>query len=247
MTTEDEEIVVSELYAANADGSEVQLLHRVDNSAEVKRGEPYMAWTVQPIRFLDNGDLLFTIEPDGRGGSWNASTGRYRNLYQNSMSRGDNGLVYECPVEDDSSFCIGDISADGAYFAVTKRDTGEITVFQMDGMPAGTYSGPGQDYVGHPTFSPAGDLVFMSADVLEDRITIDQAFMSLVLKPYEKEATTILREPLSYIWDWVDEQHILYTAVEVGQGNSFLLSLVNLEGDVERLPKTYGFFQGVLP
>ena len=118
-TTEDEEIVVSELYSAKADGSEVQLLHSVDNAAEVKRGEPYIAWMIQPLRFVDDSDLLFTVQPDGRGGSWNSSTGRYSNLYQKSLSGGDATLVYECPEDDYSSFCIGDISADNAYFAVT--------------------------------------------------------------------------------------------------------------------------------
>ena len=38
-TTEDEELVVSELYSAKADGSQVRLLRSVDNAAEVKRGE----------------------------------------------------------------------------------------------------------------------------------------------------------------------------------------------------------------
>jgi hypothetical protein len=42
----------------------------------------------------------------------------------------------------------------------------------MDGTPIATYSGPGQDYIGFPTFSPSGDLVFMSADVAEDQITM---------------------------------------------------------------------------
>ena len=87
----------------------------------------------------------------------------------------------------------------------------------------------------------------MSADVAEDQITIEQAYMSLVTKPYEKAATTLLREPLSFIWNWVDEQHILYTAVEDNQPQAFSNSLVKLNGDVERLPKTYVRFLGVQP
>lgn len=245
-TTEDEEIVVSELYSAKADGSQVRLLHSVDNAAEVKRGAPYIAWIIQPLRFVDDSDLFFAVQPDGKGGSWNSSTGRYSNLYQMSMSRGDTTLVYKCPV-DDYSDCIGDISADSAYFAVTKREADEITVFRMDGTPVATYSGPGQDYIGFPTFSPTGDLVFMSADVAEDQITIEQAYMSLVAKPYKKAAITLLREPLSFIWDWVDEQHILFTAVEDKQTQAFSPSLVKLDGGVERLSKTYGHFRGVLP
>jgi hypothetical protein len=245
-TTQDEEIVVSELYSAKADGSQVRLLHSVDNAAEVKRGAAYMAWIVQPLRFVDDSDLLFAIQPDGKGGSWNSITGRYSNLYQVSTSRGDTTLVYECPV-DDYSDCIGDISADSAYFAVTKREAEKITVFRMDGRPVATYSGPGQDYIGFPTFSPSGDLVFMSADVAEDQITIEQAYISLVAKPYEKAAIILLGEPLSFIWDWVDEEHVLYTAVEDKQPQAFSPSLVNLDGDVERLPKTYGHFRGVLP
>jgi hypothetical protein len=121
----------------------------------------------------------------------------------------------------------------------------------MDGTLVATYSRPGQDYIGFPNFSPTGDLVFMSADVAEDLITIEQAYMSLVTKPYEKAAITLLREPLSFIWDWVDEQHILYTArelaVEDKQTQASSLSLVKSDGGVERLPKTYDYFQGVLP
>jgi hypothetical protein len=98
-----------------------------------------------------------------------------------------------------------------------------------------------------PTFSSTGDLVFMSADVADDQITIEQAYMRLVTKPYETAAITLLREPLSFIWDWVDEQHILYTAVEDKQPQAFSMSLVKLDGGVERLPKTYGHFLGVLP
>jgi len=246
-TTEDEEIVVSELYSAKADSSEVRLLHRVDNAAEVKRDEPFIAWMIQPLRFVDDSDLLFTVQPSGRGGSWNSSTGRYSNLYQKSLSGGDATLVYECPEDDYSSFCIGDISADNDYFAVTAREAAEITIFRMDGTPVAIFSGPGQDYIGFPTFGPTGDLVFMSADVADDQITIEQAIMSLVTKPYEKAATTLLREPVSFIWEWVDEQHILYTAVEDIQPQAFSKSLVKLDGVVERLPETYGHFQGVLP
>jgi hypothetical protein len=246
-TTEDEEIAVSELYSAKADGSELQQLHSEDNVAEVKRGTPDIAWEIQPLRFVDDSDLLFTVQPTGRGGSWNSSTGRYSNLYRMSMSRGDTTLVYECPVDDYSSYCIGDISADSAYFAVTMREADEITVFRMDGTPVATYSGPGQDYIGFPAFSPTGDLVFMSADVAEDQITIEQAYMSLVAKPYDKVAITLLREPLSFIWDWVDEQHILYTVVEDKQPQAFSPSLVKFDGAVERLPETYGHFLGILP
>jgi hypothetical protein len=246
-TPEEEEIVVFELYSAKADGSEVRLLHKVDNAIEVQRGTPYIAWMIQPLRFVDDSDLLFTVLPDSIGGSWNTSTGRYSNLYQKSLSRGDIALVYECSEDDYSSFCIGDISADNAYFAVTNREAGEITVFRMDGTPVATHSGLGQDYIGFPTFSPTGDLVFMSADIAEDQITIEQAYMSLAAKPYEKAAIILLREPLSFIWDWVDEQHILYTAVEDKQPQAFSPSLVKLDGGVERLPKTYSLFLGVLP
>ena len=154
-------------------------------------------------------------------------------------------MVYECEVDD--HYCIGDISADSTHFAVTKHETDEITVYGMDGTAVATYSGPGQDFIGFPTFSSTGDLVFMSADVADDQITIEQAYMRLVTKPYETAAITLLREPLSFIWDWVDEQHILYTAVEDKQPQAFSMSLVKLDGGVERLPKTYGHFLGVLP
>jgi hypothetical protein len=87
----------------------------------------------------------------------------------------------------------------------------------------------------------------MSADVAEDHITIEQAYMSLVAKPYTNAAITLLREPLSFIWEWVDEQHILYTAVEEKQPQASSLTLVKLDGGVERLPKTYSHFQGILP
>jgi hypothetical protein len=244
--TDDHKILVSELYSANADGSEVQMLHSVDNVTEVERGTPYIAWMIQPLRFVNDDTLLFTIEPDGKGGSWNAYTGQYSNLYQVSVSDGDITLVYECPV-DDYSDCIGDISADNAYFAVTERQVGKVTVFQWDHTAVATYSGPGQEYVGHPTFSPTGGLTFMSADVAEDQATIEQAYISFVAKPYQKAAVTLVREPLTSIWGWVDEQHILYTAVKGEQFPEFQFSVVNLNGHVERLPKTYSYFFGILP
>jgi hypothetical protein len=246
-TTEDEEIIISELYSANADGSELQLLHTVDNATEVKRGESFIVWIIQPLRFLDDSDFLFAVQPDGRGGSWNSSTGRYSNLYQMSLLGGDRALIYECPVDDYSSFCIGDISADSAYFAVTKREANEITVFRIDGTPIAVHSGPGQEYIGFPTFSSSGDFVFMSADVAEDQTTIEQGYISLVTKPFDKESIILLRDPLSFIWDWVDEQHILYTATIDRPPQAFSPSLVKLNGGVERLPKTYGNFQGVMP
>lgn len=245
-TTENEEIVVSDLYAAKADGSQVRLLHSVDNAAEVKRGEPYIAWMIQPLRFVGDRDLLFTVQPDGKGGAWNAYTGRYSNLYRISVSGGESTLVYECPV-DDHSDCIGDISPDNAYLTVTKREAGEITVVRMDdGAPLATYSGPGQDYIGFPSFGPAGDLAFMSADVGEDQITIEHAYISLVTRLSEEAAITLLIEPL-VIGDWVNEQHIFYTAVGDQQTQPFPPSLVNQDGRVERLPETYSHFLGVLP
>jgi hypothetical protein len=244
ITEDDQKILVSELYSANADGSEVQLLHSVDNIAEVKRNTPY--WMIQPLHFVDDGALLFTVGPNGKGGAWNAYTGQYSNLYRVSLSDGDITLVYECPV-DDYSDCIGDISADNAYFAVTNRQVGEVTVFQMDGTAVATYTGPGQGYIGRPTFSPTGDLVFMSADLAEDQFTIEQAYIGFVVKPYEKAAVTLVREPLSFIWDWADDQHILYTAEEDKQFQESRLSVVSLNENVERLPKRYGYFHGILP
>jgi hypothetical protein len=245
-TTEDEEIVVSELYSAKADGSQVRLLQSVDNAAEVKRGEPYIAWMIQPVRFTDEGDLLFAVHPAGRGGVWNAYTGQYSNLHRISVSGGDSTLVYECPA-DDHSDCIGDISPDNVYLAVTERESGEITVLRTDdGTSVATYTGPGKDYIGRPSFSPTGDLVFMSADVAEDQITIEQAYVSFVAKPYEQAAVTLVREPL-IIWNWVDGQHVLYTAVGDQQTDPFKLSLVDLDGRLERLPETYAQFLGILP
>ena len=113
----------------------------------------------------------------------------------------------------------------------------------MDGTAVATYSGPGQDYIGHPTFSPTGDLAFMSADVAEDQVTIEQGYISFVAKPYEQAAATLVREPLSFIWGWVDETHVLYG----GSGGSVQFSLIDTQGNMERLPGTYTHFYGVLP
>ncbi|MCP4525669.1 MAG: hypothetical protein GY833_07150, partial [Aestuariibacter sp.] len=181
ITSEGDEVFVNELYSANVDGSEMRMLYSQSNVIEAEGMR-----IVQPLRFADDGNLLFAIQLIGKGGRWDAYTGRYSNLYRVPINGGDTILLYECAV-DNRGDCIGDISTDNAYFAVTDRNAGEVVIYSLEGSLIATYSGRGQEHIGHPNFSPNGDLVFMSADVKDDG-SIEQGYISYTRSPYEETA-----------------------------------------------------------
>jgi len=231
-TTEGDGILVSELYSANSDGSEIRLLYSHDNTIEA--GESRIA---QPLSFTDDGNLLFTIQQIGKGGRWDAYTGRYSNLYSVPIGGGDAVLIYECSPENRGD-CIGDVSANNAYFAVTNRNLGEVVIYNLRGTLITTYVGPGQGYTGRPNFNSDGDLVFMSADVTADG-SIKQGYISYAQKSYKDAALPIFTGLVRYIWSWVDEEHILCS------GDFDFV--IDLQGNVIRLPDAYARFWGVLP
>ncbi|MBN1876078.1 MAG: hypothetical protein JXA33_17775 [Anaerolineae bacterium] len=230
-TGEGDQAYTSDLYSADADGSEIHLLYTKDSSNRTGM------WTIHPLRFTNDGNLLFTIQPAGKGGRWDAYTGRYSNLYSVPVDGSNIALLYECST-DNRGDCIGDISADNAYFAVTDRNAGEVIVYTLAGSLTARYPGPGQEYVGHPNFNFSGDLVFMSADVKDDG-SIKQGYISYAESPYKKTALPLFTGTVTYIWAWVDEGHILCS-----DDSKFI---IDLQGNIQRLPEIYDRFLGVLP
>jgi hypothetical protein len=230
-TAEGYEVFTSELYSANADGSEVRLLYDESSTAVAR------IRTAHPLRFTSDGSLIFTIQLVGKGGRWDTYTGRYSNLYRVPVDGGNIASLYECAA-DNRGDCIGDISSDSAYFAVTDRNAGEVIIYTLAGSLTTRYLGPGQEYVGRPNFSSSGDIVFMSADVKDDG-SIEQGYISHAKSPYEKAALPLFTGTVTYIWAWVDEEHILCSG-------DFEF-IIDLQGNIQHLPETYGRFLGVLP
>jgi hypothetical protein len=235
-TTGEGEEYVSKMYSADVNGNKMRLLYSQNSMIEAN-----IMVIPLPLRFTDDGSLLFAIDLIGKGGHWLNFTGRYSNLYRMPAFGGEATLLYECP-EDDISDCIGDISANGDYFVVTDKDAGEIIIYNLEGSPVATYSGPGQDHIGHPLFSPEGALVFMSVDVRWENgdVEIEQGYVSYIESPSEEMSPLIFTEPVMDLGAWIGNEYILCASPDK--------FIVDLQGNVRDLPvEPYSSFLGVWP
>lgn len=221
------EVVTNTLFVTNLSTNETTELVSVNNQKEVNEGSPYISWILYPIRFVDD-TLLYSIEPNGKGGSWEAYTGQYRTLFRIPLSGGDPELIYHCPPADETSSCLGDISANNEWIAVTNREANEISVLDFEGNVLRTFSGPGEDFIGHPWFDENGRILFHSATTGPDGLSIEQAYVSLIDPFSGEEAITLQEGDFTYLQGWYDSEHYLVWSptepVRLGdlEGNSIL-------------------------
>lgn len=160
---------------------------------------------VEPLRFTGDGRLLFAHQPLGLGGSWDRFVGRYQTVYQIDLAGGNPALLFAC----DQLLCLGDISADGRYLALTDESARRIQIVTWEGELVQTVIPPGQDYVGYPTFAADGRLFFTSAD-FDASYNSAPGYLSVMVPPYTEAAQLFYQADNLTVISQIMGNHLLY-------------------------------------
>jgi hypothetical protein len=202
---------------------------------------------LKPVRFSSTGEtLVYTLQLDGLGGLWNAFTGRYDNLYTVPVAGGEPALVYDCAA-DDLFFCIGDFTLfrdEPPVIATVDAEAG--AVLAHNGAEVINTLSVAADYVAYPTFSPAGELVFYSADLAEDGI-FPEAGSIYRVAPLTAPAKVVISGPQIMLPDrFLDDSHLVVGFIsEVGNWRT---AVVNIhEGTLLPLEWPYAITVAMIP
>ncbi|MEM8859137.1 MAG: hypothetical protein AAGD96_12495 [Chloroflexota bacterium] len=199
---------ISKLWMANADGSDPRVIYQhMTNLAEALILEVMM-----PIGFMSNGNVLFSIEPAGRGGGW-VYSGEHTNLMQtstNTLEKTEKDLLFTCP--ERSPFCVGDFTDDFSHFAYT--DTEQQALFIVDvisGVDVWQMTESDRSFIGRPQFNVDKDLGFIAVNVVEtgSRLQPENGYVGLVDFPYN-EVEILTAERASDLITWINDDQLLY-------------------------------------
>lgn len=225
------EVIVNTLYVTDLNNGETTELVSVSNQDEVNRGEGFIVWVVNPVRFTENG-LLYTIAPDGKGGGWGAYTGKYSNLFEIPLTGGDPNHIYHCLAADKSD-CIGDISPDNQWIAITDKEAQTISVIDFAGNVQHTVSGVGANYIGMPAFNAVGQLAYLSATIDHDH-SFKESWVSVVDYLNQGEPTVINRGTVANLQGWYDNEHLIVWP------ESEPVAVMGMDGTAVSLPENSG-------
>ncbi len=233
----------STMWMAGIDGAELVTLLSEERSGDEDR------WTPVPVRFSeDNSTLFYTQQPIGMGGIWNAFIGRYDNLY--ALRLGTDAAprrIFDCTGEQ-NRLCIGDfIELEGQVTTLAYVEGSSVVILNGAGAVLNTVALE-DDYVGYPTFGPAGELVFYGADLDEGP---NASIMPLMGTIYRVAPPTAPHEMLASApglflpRDWLDPAHIVvgYT----GSNEEWGMAIVDLQGSLQIVDvEPNGSYVGVL-
>ncbi len=225
---ENEDEFVAQLMMADVNGRNQQVIYEhITDLPEKLLPEIFF-----PIGIHPNGDVLFSIEPAGRGGGW-FYTGDSTNLYRispNSPDKTDEDLLFECP---DSPFCIGDFTDDFRYFAAA--DFGSKTIFIVD-VETGEQvweSVEDRSFVGRPIFNAEHDLAFVAVDVIDETNLLrpEKGLINILEYPYDGSLIRLEAELASDLIGWIDEQSILYLELTSNVNGERRFPIINRNGE----------------
>ncbi len=224
------------LWVANMEtGETTALLTDVADEGDLR--------VLQPIRFsADNSALFYAFQPSGIGGQWFSFNGRYDSLYRIPTDGGD-------PIQIMAScyLCIGDVAPDGNSFAYVDTKDQTVKVMDMDGQLLTTITPPSADYIGFPSYSPAGQLAFVAATLVaadpNNGSVASPGIITVVANPGETaEPGGILSEVgVSTLWQWIDEDSLIYNYYN-DDGSGIYISgqgIAGLDGSDQRLPDVF--------
>jgi hypothetical protein len=196
---------------------------------------------LMPVRFDDSGNKLFYAEqPYGIGGSWVAFHGRYDTLY--AIATDGSGTLeplFDCG-GGGVGLCIGDfLTVDGAVTALAYVDAqaGTVVVQNGAGQVLNTLQ-PGAEYVGYPTWSPGGELVFYTADLAEMSDGPPTPAMATLQRvaPPTAPAETLLGDPaLALPVGFLDDTHVVVNWITDPDTGTWSLALVGIDGSLQHL------------
>lgn len=197
------------LWIANLDGTNPRQIYE----HETDFAQSPLAEILIPIGIHPNGDVLFSIEPAGRGGGW-IDRGDYSNLYQtatDSAEKSDNDQLFSCP--NGTSFCIGAFTYDLSHFAYADSETNTIAIVELasDAEVWQTMI-PGRSFIGRPKFNSDKDLAFVAVDVIDEGTFLrpENSYIGLIDFPFDGSISQLQTELGSDIIAWIDDEQILY-------------------------------------
>jgi hypothetical protein len=223
------------LWLANIDGSgQIAIIDGVENSE---------ARYVMPIRFsLADNSLYYALQPD-----IGTPVDRFDTLYQVPSAGGEPQLIYACPAEE-NPLCITGLALNGSVFTVLDPDEDALKILSPDGTEINAIPLPGTDYVERTTFTPGGQLAFMSAQLTEPASEDEPplpnpAYITVMAAPYTEPAQTLVsNNNIGTLLGWLDENQLIYGSLtESGEPTT---AVVNL--GAETTPLSSKFAVGVL-
>ncbi|MCB0196170.1 MAG: hypothetical protein KDJ65_29735 [Anaerolineae bacterium] len=219
----DPPLYTNSLWLANSDGSNpVTILEQVQN--EETR-------FVAPIRFsADGSHLFYALQPDVPG---LALSGRFDNLYRVPTAGGQPELVYTCSAEEQNGFCISGFALDGTILTVIQPADNSIRVLDTNGTDINTIPLPATDYVERVSFSPNGNLAFVTATLTQpsedETPRPSPGYLTVLSLPYTDQAQTLLSDnSVGTLWGWLDDSRLIYGVIDE-EGNTST-ALLTLEG-----------------
>ena len=143
--------------------------------------------------------------------------------------------------------CIGDVAPDGSSFAYVDTKDQTVKVMDMGGQLLTAMTPSATDYIGFPSYSPAGQLAFVSATLLVDDPNYGSiaspGTITVVANPGDTAVPGgILSEVgVSTLWQWIDEDSLIYNYYN-DDGSGIYISgqgIAGLDGSDQRLPDLF--------
>lgn len=224
------DLFIAKLWIANSDGSEQRVIYEHTTNLV----EALILEIFKPIGFLPSGEVLFSIDPAGRGGGW-IDTGEHTNLYQtatDSAEKRPEDRIFVCP--DNIPFCVGAFTHDFSHFASTDREAQTMYIVQVDTRSeVWRTTITDRTFIGRPQFNANGDLAFVAVDVVENNNALypENGYIGVVDFPYEGEVGQIPVELVTDLITWIDNDQLLYYELSSNSSGNWGYPIINRNGE----------------
>lgn len=235
---------IAKLWVANSDGSDPRVIYEHATDLTTTYNEILI-----PIGFLPNGNVLFSIEPAGRGGGW-VYTGEHSNLYQtavDSTEKQASDRIFTCPTE--TPFCVGDFTDNFSHFASTDSEKQTMYIVQLDTRSeVWRTTVSHRTFIGRPQFSSNRDLAFVAVDVVDNGNALrpENGYIGLVNFPYDGEVEQVTAEFASDIVTWVGNETVLYYELTSNVNGEWRYPLITRDGVEVGVWESNGRFPSVI-
>lgn len=241
----DPEQFVSQLWIANSDGSEPSVIYE----HKTNLSEALLLEILIPIGFRPSGEVLFRIEPSGRGGGW-IDHGEYSNLVQTaviSVEKQEEEQIFSCPPE--TPFCIGDFSDDFTRFAYADSLLHSLTIVEIaSGNTLWQTTISDRTFVGQPQFNLDGDLAFIAVDVVDDGNALhpENGYIGVIDAPYDGDETQLSAELATVVVTWIDDEKLLYYELSSNSSGEWRYPVLTRDGEEVGVWQSDGRFPQVI-
>ncbi|MCB0013424.1 MAG: hypothetical protein KDE34_16040 [Anaerolineales bacterium] len=217
---------VASLWLATTAGDDPHVVYEVETALT-----ELMLQIIYPIGFDTSGRILFSLEPNGRGGGWIYS-GEYSNLYRLDPASGAVEELFSC-TEATGPFCINDFTADFAQLAYTNVSQQAIVIYDLvQQTTQQTVVVDSHSFIGRPYFGPNDELAFMAVDVVQEGSQLEpkNGQLGLLAPPYDGPVQWLTTERINEFHGWLDGDNLLYS--ELLTVPDIVLLVINRDGEI---------------